>query len=152
MFAVEGVLGTSDDFHVNMLQDDTALRLYASLADYNRVVLVTSHPTAEHVDWWLRTHGIHDYAQVVCSLLQQAGSVAEEREAQLRALRAARTAVGLVVDSDPATVAHAMSVGVTGLLYGPPRPAAKRVDLGARRIRDWSDIETEIGIRREAGA
>lgn len=149
MMAVEGVLGAPDEFHVNMLHNDVALRLYAALSAIYRVVLVTSAPDAQPVDWWLRTHGVNDYVQIICSLLPQEGEVVEEREAQLRALRASRTAVTLVVDSDAPTVAHAMSVGVTGLLFGPPRPASGRVDLGARRIRDWSAIEAEVAAHAE---
>jgi len=156
MMAVEGVLGNSDEFSASMLANDVAVRLYGSLSAYHRVVLVTSAEDTRAVDWWLRTQGVLDYVQILPRPLDAGPEVADVREAQLRALRASRTAVVLVVDSDAATVAHAMSVGVTGLLYGPPRPAAGRMDLGARRIRDWSaivgEIETQDEIRRGADA
>jgi hypothetical protein len=64
-------------------------------------------------------------------------------------LRASRTAVALVVDSEPLVVAHAASVGLSGLLYVAPRSAPSRADMGARRIRDWSAIEAELDLQRE---
>lgn len=148
MMAVEGVLGSSEEFVANMLPNDPALRLYASLEGLHRMVLVSNAPAPAPVEWWLRSNGVNDYVMLMTALLSADASTADQREAQLRALRASRTAVSLVIDADPATVAHAMSVGVTGLLYGQPRPAAGRVDLGGRRIRDWSAIEAEVEIRR----
>lgn len=148
MMAVEGVLGNADEFRPNMLPNDPALRLYASLEGLHRIVVVTSAPSPSPVEWWLRSNGLSDYSLLMTALLVPEASVAEQREAQLRALRASRTAVSFVVDADAATVAGAMAVGITGLLYGQPRPPGQRVDLGGRRIRDWSAIEEEMGIRQ----
>ena len=144
MMAVEGVLGEPDEFDVTMLPTPHGVGLYTALSQVYRIVLVTSEPVAERVDWWLAQHGLREYAQVLCSLLRAPGTPAEEREAQLRALRASRTDVAFVVDADPQVVVNAMAVGVPGLLYGRPRPPAGRRDLGARRIRDWSEVEAEF--------
>lgn len=148
MLAVEGVLGNADEFRSNMLPNDPALRLYASLEGLHRMVVVTSAPQPAPVEWWLRSNGVSDYVMIMTALVSMDALTVDHRAAQLRALRASRTDVAFVVDSDAATVAHAMSVGITGLLYGQPRPPAARVDLAQRRIRDWSAIEAETELRR----
>lgn len=143
MMAIEGVLGEAETFDVAMLPTRHGLSLYRALTSTYRVVLVTSTPDAAKVDWWLAQNGIRDYDQIVAALLPRPGTVEEEREAQLRALRASRTDVAFVLDSNPDVVATAMATGIPGLLYGRPRPPAGRRDLGPRQIRDWSAIQSE---------
>lgn len=148
MMAVEGVLGVSDEFTITMMPSDEGRALYEGLSHVYRMVLVTSEPDESRVEHWLRSQGIQEYAQVLTPAPGWSGEPIDARAAQLRGLRASRTAVGLVVDTSPLVVVHAMSVGVTGLLFGPPRPAPGRVDLGKRRVRDWSAIEGELDMQR----
>jgi hypothetical protein len=144
--AIEGVLARSPQFGVAMLPNDDALRLYAGLVQTYRVILVTCEPEVTKVEHWLRSHGLRDHDQL---LTGDGRDCIDVRASQLRALRASRTAVALVVDSEPLVVAHAASVGLSGLLYVAPRSAPSRADMGARRIRDWSAIEAELDLQRE---
>lgn len=144
--AVEGVLGNSPEFGVAMQPNDAGLLLYAALVQTHRVILLTCEPEITKVEHWLRSQGLRAHAQVMTGDGREHIDV---RAAQLRALRASRTALTLVVDAEPLVVAHAASVGLPGLLYVPARPAPGRADLGARAIRDWSAIEAEVETQRE---
>jgi hypothetical protein len=135
LVTIEGVLTTSREFAVNALPQQEGIRLLNALTQNYRVVLSTAHESSEQVIHWLRSNGVSPdaYATMVVA-----------HEDPVRTLRASRTAVGLVVSAEPQEVVAAASVGVPGLLFVPPRPAAGRVDLSARPIRDWSEIEAEI--------
>lgn len=153
MVAIEGVLGDSPYFKVTMLPNHAGLTLYSGLATTHRVVLVTSEPDEGKIDHWLRTQHVRDYATVITPAETVVGyEPIDIRATQLRSLRSSRMDVSLVVDVEPLVIAHAASVGVSGLLFLPSRPAAGRVDLGHRVVRDWSAIEHEVAVQEEMRA
>lgn len=149
MMAVEGVLGDGSVFSPSMQPTRTGQRLYFALQEWYRVVLVSSHPDPTAVEWWLRLQGLKGHAEVLANPDPELMDTVLVRAAQLRPLRANRTAVELVVDTDPSTVTMAMQQGITGLLYGSARVGTDRLDLRRKR-RDWDDIQAEMNHQQDA--
>jgi hypothetical protein len=97
--AVEGVLGTSEHFDITMQPSPTAMMLYNSLRADFRMVLVTTQEDWTKVEHWLRSHWLVGYSQVLTGI-PEALDTFTVRAAQLRSLKASRTAIDLYVDID----------------------------------------------------
>jgi len=147
MVAIEGVLGNSPSFQVNMQTDEVGRRLHAALSSWYRVVLVTSETDTTKVSYWLAMQGFTEVDDLLVNTTDHIHP-AKVRAHQLRALRARRTPVTLVVDGEPEFVAHAMAQGVVGLFYGTARRAHIREDLAPQPIRSWGAILDEIAVQR----
>ena len=143
MMSIEGVLGESTEFQINMLRCDAGLLLFHALQPWYRIVLVSNEPDPLKLTHWIRAQSIVGHAE----FLTGADAQRNHRSVQLRALRSARTDVGLVVDADPTTVALAAEQGIPGLLFVPGRVGTARTDLKRSR-RDWGAIEAEIDSQR----
>jgi len=131
-----------------MLPNDVGVRLYSSLQQWFRVVLSSTCPDHGMVQTWLARQGLKGHGQVLSAEgLPEPFEDIDIRANHLRMLRSGGTPVGLLIDHDPRVVTHAMQVGVTGLCFGMPRTAERRLDIGRQGIRDWSSIEEEYADR-----
>jgi hypothetical protein len=134
----------------SMLPNDVGGKMYNSLTTWFRIVLSSTHDDASIVEGWLARQHFVSHALVLTRLNVAADDSWEPldvRAAHLRGMRSAGTHVAAVIDTDPNFVAHAMQVGVTGLLFGHPRAAKDRLDLGRQGIRSWDAIEAEQEMR-----
>ena len=137
--SLEGVLGGRPAFSVTMQPDHTATLFYNVLRQQYRLVLVTDLPEPTKAEHWLRSNFITGYSQLLCAPPEAIGTIAI-RVAQLRALRASRTALSLFIDSNIEAVAYAHRVGVTGLFWMQPVVGSEREDLKPAPIRTWEEM------------
>lgn len=116
------------------------ITLYASLAAFHRIVLVGED--ADTDSRWLKLNGLDDHAQLLIGSMDVA-------------LRHARGQLALdirlLVSPSPATVAAAMHLGVTSLLFAHPRFARPefRNDV-EREPREWDAIVAEMDAQTNA--
>ena len=139
VMAIEGVLGQSQHFDITMQPSPAGREFFAALAGAYRIVLVTDQPELAKAEHWLRSNWFAGYSQVLTEVRDAVGTTAT-RVAQVRALRASRTAVSLLVDTDAEAVAYAARVGITGLLWTPGVRGSEREDLRPARVRSWEEI------------
>lgn len=139
VIAIEGVLGESPDFSITMQPTPAGREFFEALQAVYRIILVTSQPDATKVEHWLRSNWFRGYSQALVGV-PEALTHQGNRTAQIRALRASRTAVSLFVDTDSEAVAYAARVGITGLLWTPAMRGAQREDLQAAPIRSWEEM------------
>lgn len=121
------------------------LALVGSLAHTYSIAVVADVTDADEVHTWMKTHGM---AQFYSYALQRKPGMPEDRTervlAQVDYLRSSFP-VGLVVDSDPATIASLMVKGYCGLLFTHPqyaRPEWRPDD--DKGMRSWAAIAAEV--------
>lgn len=137
--SLEGVLGGRAAFDITMQPDPTATLFYNVLRQHYRMVLVTDQTEPTKAEHWLRSNMFVGYSQLLTAPVEAVGTLAI-RIAQLRALRASRTALALFIDGDIEAVAYAHRVGITGLFWMEPVAGSEREDLRPQPIRSWEEM------------
>jgi hypothetical protein len=129
--------------------------LYQALVTTYRIAVVLDDTDTELTGLWLRKNGFRDYVQIIPlrpvdreGLGFLRGSNPPPRLSQYRRARGVG-GVELVIDPDPAVVAGAMEMGITGMLFGHPKLARPefRPDHTVEP-RPWDQLVAQVEYQR----
>lgn len=123
------------------------VQLYSALTQVFRVAVVLDDVDRDAAALWLKKEGFRDYVLLHPQRLVDR-SMPVPRLSQYQRLRAQGN-VELVIDPDPAAIAGAMRLGLTGLLFAQPKIARPefRPDY-EREPRPWGEIVSEVEYQR----
>lgn len=143
---VEGVLARAGSAPAQRQPIPEGVRLYEALRKIYKIVLLTSGSDST-VEDWLSRQGIKGYTVLAGKPRpEDYPKFADLRADQLMDLRAHGYALELFVDANPAAVARAIELGVTGLVFASPKYLRPEFRPDAEtKVRAWDEIEAEIG-------
>jgi hypothetical protein len=139
LFALEGVLKNDRDAPIG----EGRMLLESFKIVHTRVTLMTTGTEAQ-ASHWLRVNKV-----VVDDIIANDVLVDPEEDLRQRQIQVARYRgqVSLVIDSEPTTVAYALSEGLTGILFAHPvfmLPKSRPTGVS----RPWAAIEDEMSRQR----
>ena len=94
--------------------------LYQALITTYRIAVVLNDVDRDAAALWLKQQGLRDYVLLHPQRLVDREMTMLARVSQYRRLRA-QDGIELAIDADPAAVAGAIALGITGILFGHPR-------------------------------
>lgn len=145
-FAVEGVLARAGESPAARQPIPEGLRLFEALRKLYKIVLLTSGED-NVIEDWLRRQGIRGHTALAGPPRAETyDKFATLRADQLMDLRSHGYALELFIDANPAAVARALELGITGLVFASPKYLRPEFRPDAQtRVRAWDEIEAEIG-------
>lgn len=116
--------------------------LYQALVQQYRMCVVLEDGNTAEAAVWLRKEGFRDYVQL------HVQRPLDDRLVQLRRLQSTGT-VELIIDANPDAITGAMSLGITGMLFGHPRVTRPewRPDY-ERTPRPWDTLVEQVDKAR----
>lgn len=122
------------------------VRLYEALRKVYKVALLTSGED-DKVEDWLSRQGIKGYTALVGPpRVEPYEKFAFMRSDQIKDLRSHGYSIELFIDANPAAVANALHLGITGLVFASPVYARPEFRPDATtKVRAWDEIEAEVG-------
>lgn len=149
MVSAEGVLCRKDrrdnPFRANQPITE-GMSLVSALSTTYNIAVASAETDGDEITTWLKDHGMGPYFSYA---VPRRPGMPEDRTGRLVAqahhLRSCGFTVGMVLDSDPATIGALLHEGYTGLVFTHPqyaRPEWRPDD--PRGARSWADIEAEV--------
>jgi hypothetical protein len=122
------------------------MTLVSALSTAYNVAVAAATTEGDEIVTWMKDHGMGQYfSYAVPRRLGQPEDRADRFVAQVDHLRSCGFSIGLVVDSDPASIGQLLVKGYKGLVFTHPdyaRPEWRPDDPAGRR--SWADIAEEV--------
>lgn len=123
-------------------QDDEPIRngilMYAALASYNRVTIMSPMPQRDTIDW-MDMNKVVDYDAIVDDSVRLPDEDLKQR--QVNYARASGGGIDILITNDPALWAYAFDLGITCVMFGAPKytRTENRPDA-PKKVRSWDAI------------
>jgi hypothetical protein len=119
----------------------TGVMMYAALAAYNRVTIITDMREAEAIRW-MNENKVVDYDKIIDSSVYLT-----DEEPVKRQINYARSLGGieLFLTNNPSHWAYAFDLGIPSVMFGVPSYTRAEFRPDApRKVRAWTDIEEAV--------
>lgn len=119
----------------------TGVMMYAALAAYNRVTIITDMKEAEAIRW-MNENKVVDFDKIIDSSVYLT-----DEEPTKRQINHARSLGGveLFITNNPNNWAYAFDLGIPSVMFGVPSYTRAEFRPDApKQVRAWSDIEKAV--------
>lgn len=119
----------------------TGVLMYAALAAYNRVTIMTDMREADAIKW-MNENKVVDFDKIIDSSVYLTDENPSHRQISL-----ARThgGVALFITNNPSNWAYAFDVGIPSVMFGVPSYTRAEFRPDApRKVRAWNQIEESV--------
>jgi hypothetical protein len=140
LITLEGVLSHGDDLR-NAQPTKQAKQMYDGLRSQHNTIALT-RSTEEIARWWLKREYLLNWATVKAYPPTSAFTYEQWRIDQLREMLAAGFEVFAFVDSSPAVVEEAVSLGVMGFTVSYPHMPVGWREVGVPR--SWAEVAATV--------